>query len=71
MIMNNENKKLSRNREKRIDRKIKMDDKIKLLFKKIYSGNKRKIKNIDKMKHLEIELVKIKYANDPDNYKLN
>ena len=31
MIMNNENKKLSRNRKRRIQRKINMDDKMKLL----------------------------------------
>ena len=30
--MNNENKKLSRNRKRRIERKMKMDDKIKLIL---------------------------------------
>ena len=32
MIMNNENKKLSRNRKRRIERRIKMKDKMKSIF---------------------------------------
>ena len=35
MIMNNENKKVSRNRKRRIIGKIKMDDNLKPLLKKI------------------------------------
>ena len=61
--MNNENKKLSRNR-KRIERKIKMDDKMKLLSIKFKTQKKNK--EFDKIKLLEIELVKIKYANNPN-----
>ena len=61
MIMNNENEKLSRNRKRRIERKIKMDDRMKSLIKKIKSQKK---KNTDNFKELEIELVKIKYANE-------
>ena len=41
-----------------------MDDKIKTLLNKIKS--ERKNKNDDKIKSLEIELVKIKYANNPN-----
>ena len=63
MIMNNENKKLSRNRKRRIERRIKMDDKIKSILNRIKYEKKKK--NIDKIKELEIELVKIKYANNP------
>ena len=55
--MNNENKKLSRNRKRRIERKIEMDDKMKSFLKKYKSDKKN---NIDRIKHLEIELVKIK-----------
>ena len=49
MIMNNENKKLSRNRKRRIERNIKMDDKIKSLLSKIESERK-KIKLLIKLK---------------------
>ena len=64
MINDNENKKLSRNRKRRIERKIKMDDKLKFLFKRIKTEKKKKNKKIDKIKELEIELVKMKYANN-------
>ena len=66
MIMNNENENLSRNGKRRIIQKIKMDDKLELLANKIKPERKNKSKNIDKMKELEIELVKLKYANIPD-----
>ena len=62
MIMNNENKKLSRNRKRRIERRIKMDSRMKLLLNKIKAEKKKR--NIDKIKQLEIELVKIKYADN-------
>ena len=65
MIMNNENKKLSRNRKKRIDRRNKINDDMKLLLNKIKS-EKKKNKNLDKIKQLEILLVRIKYADKPD-----
>ena len=64
MVMKNENKKLSRNMKRRIERKIKMDDKMKWLWNKIKSEKKKK--NIDKINELEIELVEIKYSNKPD-----
>ena len=64
MIMNNENKKLSRNRKRKIDRNIKKDDKMISLLNKIKTERKRKNKKVYKIKDLEIELVKVKYANN-------
>ena len=49
MIMNNENKKLSRNRKRRFDRKNKMNNDIKLLLNKIKSETKKKYKNFEKI----------------------
>ena len=69
LIIDNENKKLSRNRKRRIERRIKKDDKMKSLLNKIKSEKKKKNKNYDKIKQLEIELVKIKYANNPNKLK--
>ena len=40
--MKNENKKLSRNRKKRIERRIKMDSKVKLLLNKIKNRKEKK-----------------------------
>ena len=66
MIINNENKKLSRNRKRRINRKNKIDNNMKLLLNKIKSEKRKKNKNLDKIKHFEILIVNIKYANNPD-----
>ena len=66
MIINNETKKLSRNRKRRIARKLNMSDDMRVLLNKIKSEKKNKNKNIDKIKQLEILLVNIKYANDPN-----
>ena len=44
MIINNENKKLSRNRKRRIDRRNKINNDMKLLLNKIRTEKKRKIK---------------------------
>ena len=66
MIMNNENKKLSRNRKKRIQRRNKMNDDLKLLINKIKSEKKKKYKIFDKIRQLEFLLVRIKYADKPD-----
>ena len=63
----NENKKLSRNRKRRIDRKNKLNDDMKLLLNKIKSEKRKRNKNFDKIKQLEILSVNIKYANDPNN----
>ena len=55
-------KKLSGNKKRRIERKIKMDDKMKSFLNKVKSEMEKKNKNVDKIK--ELELVKIKYANN-------
>ena len=44
MIMNNENKKLSRNRKRRIDRRSKTKKDMKLVINKIKSEKKKVIK---------------------------
>ena len=64
--MKNENKKLSRKRKRRIERKMKMDDKMKLILNEIRAERKKKNKKIDKIKQIEIQLVKIKYVNNPN-----
>ena len=58
--MNNENKELSRNRERRIERNIKLDHRMKSLSIKIKTEKKKNNKDTDKIKQLEIEMVKIK-----------
>ena len=64
MMMNNENKKLSRNRKGEMERKFEMDNKMESLM----NGNNSETnnKNIEKLEKLEIELVKINYANIPN-----
>ena len=69
MITNNENKKLSRNRKKRNDRKNKNNDDMKLLLNKIKTEKKKRKKNFDKIKQLEILLVRNKYADRPDKFQ--
>ena len=64
MIINNETKKLSRNRKRRIARKLNMSDDMKSILSKIKSEKKKKNKNLDKIKQLKIQLVNIRYAND-------
>ena len=49
MIINNENKKLSRNRKRRIDRKNKINNDMKLLLNKIKSEKKKKVKILIKL----------------------
>ena len=66
LIIDNENKKLSHNRKRRIERKSKLSDDMKILLNKIKSEKRKKNKNLDKIKELEILLVNIKYANDPN-----
>ena len=61
----NENIKLSRNRKRRHERRIKIDDKLKTTLNKITAEKRKKSKKIDEIKELEIELVKIIYANKP------
>ena len=62
----NEKKKLSRNTKRRIDRRNKINADMKLLLKNIKSEKKKKNKNFDKLKQLEILLVRIKYADKSD-----
>ena len=64
--MDNENKKSSRNGKRRIERKIKIDNNMKSLLNRNKREKKKKHKKNDEIKELEIELVKIKYANKPD-----
>ena len=66
MIINNKNKKLSRNKKRRIARKSKLSNEMKLLLNKIKSEKKKKNNNLDKIKELEILLVRIKCADKPD-----
>ena len=49
MIMNNKNKNLSRNRKRRIERKNKIDDKLKILFKKNKSEKEKILKVLLKL----------------------
>ena len=49
-----------------LNKKNKLNDDVKLLINKINSEKKKKNKNLDKIKQLEILLVNIKYANDPN-----
>ena len=65
MITINENKKLSRNTKRRIDRRNKINDDMKLLLNKIKSEKKKKYITFDKIKQLEYLLVGIKYADKP------
>ena len=70
MIIDNENKKISRNTKRRIDRRNKINDVMKLILNKNKSEKKKKYKNFDKNKHSEILLVRIKYADKPDNLEI-
>ena len=60
----NENKNFSKNRKKRIEQRIKIDEKMKSVLNKIRTQMKNE--NFVKNKELEIELVKIKYAKNPN-----
>ena len=53
-MINNENKKLSRKRKRRIERKIKIDDKMKKFVNIIKYEKKKKNKNIEKIKTLNL-----------------
>ena len=64
MIMNKKNKKFSRNRKRRIERKFGIDDNLKTFLNK--TEKKKKSRTFDKNKELETQLVKIKYVNNPN-----
>ena len=55
MIMNNEKENISRNRKRGIDRRMKIDDKIRSILNKIKCQKKNE--KFDKIKELKIELV--------------
>ena len=61
-IIKNENKRLSRNKKRRIEQKMATDDKMQFSFNK----NKAEKKKIDRFKQLENKLVKIKYVSNPN-----
>ena len=65
LVIDNENKKISRNGKRTIERNVEKDDKMKTLLNNFKSEKKNKNKNIDKIKQIEMELVKIKNANNP------
>ena len=65
MIVNNENRNLTRSRKRGIERRRRVDDKMKSLIDKIKTEKKNK--NCHTKRELEIILVKIKYVNNPDN----
>ena len=66
MVINNENKKLSRNRKRRIERKNEINNDMKLILNKIKTEKNKRNKDFGKIKQLEILLVRIKYADKPD-----
>ena len=53
MIKNNE-KKMSKNRKRRVERKIKVDDKMKLLLHKLNLNRKSNIKTLTKLKNYKL-----------------
>ena len=66
LIFDNANKKLSRSKKRRNERGDRMNDDMKLFLKKIKSEMRKRNKNLDKIKQIEIPLVNIKYAYDPN-----
>ena len=62
----NENKMLSRNRKRRIERRNKINGDMKLILNKIKSEKKKKNKYFDKIKQLETLVVRMKYADKAD-----
>ena len=67
--MNNKNEDLSRNRTKRVEGKCKLNGKTKFSLSKTESETKKKNKKFNKTKQLEFELLKIKYATNPNKLK--
>ena len=66
MVINNENKKLSRNTKRKINRRNKINNDMNFLLNKIKSEKKKKYKNFDETKQLEILLLRINYADKPE-----
>ena len=67
MIMDNEKIKSSRNRRSRNERKNDMSSDMILLLNKNKPEKRKRIRNFNKIRQLEILLVNIKYANDSNN----
>ena len=61
---------MSKKRKRRNERKIKVDDKLKLLLKKLNLKTKRK-KNFDKIKELQVEVIQKNVLIIPRKYNLN
>ena len=62
----NENKMLSRKRKRRIERRNRMNDDINIILNRIKTEKERIYGNDEKIKQLEILLVRMKYADKPD-----
>ena len=69
MMMDNENKELSRSRKRKIERKIRIDERMKSFLIGIKTEKKKNYKNIKKIKNSKTELVKINYADKPGKLK--
>ena len=61
---------MSKKRKRRIERKNKVDDKLKLILNKLNMKTKRK-KNFNKIKELQVELIQKIMLTIPRNYNLN
>ena len=64
--MNNENKSLSGNKKRRDRREENLSKELNIFLNKIKTEKKKKNRNDDKNKQSEIELVKRKFAHNPD-----
>ena len=60
---------MSKKRKRRIERKIKVDDKLKLILNKLNMKTKRK-KNFNKIKELQVEVIQKIMLTIPRNYSL-
>ena len=61
---------MSKKRKRRIERKNKVDDKLKLILNKLNMKTKRK-KNFNKIKELQVEVIQKIMLTIPRNYNLN
>ena len=64
--MIDENRNLSRNRKRRTEQKAKLSDEMKSLLNKTKTETEEKNEKNDKNRNLGFEMVKIKYANNPN-----
>ena len=68
-MINNEIK-LSRNRKRRIERRLKLDDNRKLLFRKLKQKRKRKVKTLIKLKIWKFYWLKLNVLKNLIIYNL-